>query len=297
MSTVSDIRFLEGHLGWLKTRLTQVVDNPFMLKNISSNIESTLIKINELSQLGPEANISLGFFGRAVLGLTGIQAAFSGNILSAFQKLTKTDYIHQSTASTQTHSNFSPTAELFVTAVQHGSFGFQLGRPDIDNSFEEARLAETLNHIIVLIESVAESEAGYLELLQTIAFETLLALKEFLSVLALAESGVKLESGAKVYELGIDKAKIAYQRTLDTLISEPQTIQADGIFRYLPSKNTFELVADNQAITGKISQTIPLERLEECEGKECSATLVKTGITYKTLKYKDRYELVRVVGK
>lgn len=299
MSQAEDKLFLERQLAFFLAEWPFVKDDPAMSINTGERIKALEAELAAFPEIKPEAKLSLSFYNKVVFGSMGIKASFSGKSIAAIQKIVAADYLQRVAAETENKGKRKnkDAAELYLTAVKHGSFGFELGKLSNDPAEDDSLLADTLGHVVEIIEKCAGSDADYETLTETVGPEILGPLKEFLKLVSQEEAGIILESGAKKYDLTTRNSIIAFDRVSKSF-SEPEIIKLEGTFFGLPTRYLFELETSDMVIKGSINDNIPEDTLRECNNQVCEVNLKKTIITYTgSRKPRENYELVSVEKK
>ena len=143
------------------------------------------------------ASVALFFGGRPVIGSRGIMADFAGKTLEQYQDMVSKRY-----ASVELSEPLSSRgiiqkrsyAQLMVTEVAQGSFGFVLEEASQDNELTETPIKQVVNDISDLIQKLAQAdEEGFETVAETLDDRLLVSVKSFFKTLD--DAGVHLEIG------------------------------------------------------------------------------------------------------
>lgn len=189
------------------------------------------------------ASVALYFGGRPVIGSRGIMADFAGKTLEQYQ-----DMVSKRNASVELGEPLSSrgivpkraNAQMIVTAVARGSFGFVLEEATQDNELAETPLKQVVNDISDLIQKLAQAdEEGFETVAETLDDRLLVSVKGFFKTLDDAGATLKLVDGHKEFILQRQDVERARLRA-DSIEVAERDISESGVIYLLPDSRRFD---------------------------------------------------------
>ncbi len=283
--------------------LSIVGEHPMMKLSFEKRLEILKRKLDDIEKEHiEESKMRLLFSGKAVFGSVGIKADFVSKTIKPIQELIKTQ-----TAIIKSGNNIgkrgkvkkSSIAELYLTALPTGSFGYELSMLEGKELFDEEDVSNSIREIIDMIEAASDSDDAFQKVIENSPKRTLDHLNTFFKELADEDSILKMESGDKFVELSEDKVKLGYQRVSSAQYQET-SIQIIGIFKgILLDSGKFEIAdEDGKKYSGYISEDLLEEEAinynKEYTNEKCSI-LVQENVTILSSGYrKISYELIQI---
>lgn len=226
---------------------------------------------NELAQLeaAPEtrAAVALFFGGRPVLGSRGIAANFAGKAIDRYQDLLAKRYVALESGPlgdrgpVPQHAN----AQMLMTEVARGSFGFVLEEASETTSLVDTPLKQVVDEISDLIYRLsAMDETGFEVVAETLDDRLLASLKEFFKLLDDGGATLKLVEGRKEYVLQREDVERARARADSMEIGEREQ-EETGVVYLLPDSRRFELHPTEAGLVRR--GTITADCLKELRGE------------------------------
>lgn len=228
---------------------------------------------NELTQLEavPEtrAAVALFFGGRPVLGSKGIEASFAGKAIDRYQDLVGKRYAALESGPLGDRRRIptsSTHAQMLITEVARGSFGFVLEEAAETSSFFDTSLKKVVDEISELIHRLSVvDEEGFEAVVNTLDNRLLASLKDFFKTLDEAGATLKLVEGQKEYVLqreDIERARVRVD-SMEEIGEQEQEVT--GIVYLLPDSQRFELYPTD---TGTVRKgTVTADCLKELRGE------------------------------
>lgn len=224
---------------------------------------------NELAQLeaAPEtrAAVALFFGGRPVLGSRGIAANFAGKAIDRYQDLLAKRYVALESGPlgdrgpVPQHAN----AQMLMTEVARGSFGFVLEEASETTSLVDTPLKQVVDEISDLIYRLsAMDETGFEVVAETLDDRLLASLKEFFKLLDDGGATLKLVEGRKEYVLQREDVERARADSME--IGEREQ-EETGVVYLLPDSRRFELHPTEAGLVRR--GTITADCLKELRGE------------------------------
>lgn len=206
------------------------------------NLMNELAKLEE--QPDNKASVALFFGGRPVIGSRGIHADFAGKVLETFQ-----DMVAKRSATIETGSPLGErgripgrsNAQLIVTEVAHGSFGFVLEEATQDADLIETPLKHIVEEVSDLIYRLSqEDDEGFESVVETLDDRLLASIKDFFKILDEGGATFKLVEGKKEFILQRDDVERGRIRA-DTMEINEKEKEITGMFFMLPDSRKFEV--------------------------------------------------------
>jgi hypothetical protein len=205
-----------------------------------------------------QAKVGLFFGGRPVLGAKGIRADFAGQAIDRFQDLVSKRYasLEVGPLATRGPVPWRESAQLLITDVVRGSFGFLLEENTSSSTLIDSSLKEVVAEIAELVVKVASFDDEVFDsAAEALDNRVLGALKGFFQLLDDAGATLRIVEGEK--ELLLDRAsvEIGRQRTESMEIVERPSETLVGHLYLLPISRRFELHRqdDGTVIKGSVA--------------------------------------------
>lgn len=220
-------------------------DDPVGWLQFSSR-KANLVQEIEVAQEKPDnkAGVALFFGGRPVIGSRGILADFAGKALENYQDMVAKRFAAIETGSPLADRGRVPgrsNAQLMVTEVARGSFGFVLEEATQDADLVETPLKHVVEEVSDLIYRLSlEDEEGFESAVDTLDDRLLGSIRIFLKTLDDAGATLKLIEGQKEFILQREDVERARARA-DTMEIGEQETEKTGMFFMLPDSRKFEL--------------------------------------------------------
>lgn len=209
------------------------------------SIEKEILEIENTVQTN--ASVALYFGGKPVFGSRGIAADFAGHTLEEFQDLISKVYAKYEYGDLG-HRGKIPlknNAQLMITEISKGSFGFIL--EELSDQFEltETSLKKIVNEVSLIISKTTdENETVFEELLPEIDERTLISLRNFFVHLDSNEATVRLIEDKNEYKLNAPEIHRGRLRTEALTIEDKESIITGLLVGFLPEHKKFELKDD-----------------------------------------------------
>lgn len=191
-----------------------------------------------------KAGVALFFGGRPVIGSRGILADFAGKALENYQDMVAKRFAAIETGSPLGERGRVPgrgNAQLMVTEVARGSFGFVLEEATQDADWIETPLKQVVEEVSDLIYRLSlVDEEGFESVVDTLDDRLLGSIRSFLKTLDEAGATLKLVEGQKEFILQREDVERARTRADSMEISERE-LEKTGMFFMLPDSRKFEL--------------------------------------------------------
>lgn len=220
------------------------------------SLEKELSALSQTTE--KKASVALFFGGRPVLGSRGISAEFAGNMLEQFQDLvartfakTELGLLGEKGPIPMRHA-----ANLMVTEIAKGSFGFVLDELSDQVEMEETALKKMVEEVATVIERTASpNELEFEEVAESLDARMLIALKNFFVTLDSSEATIRVVDDVADFTLDHQSIHRARLRTEATSIDESDLTLVGVLEGFLPDHRKFELRMDaSQVVYGSVSK-------------------------------------------
>lgn len=283
--------------------LSMVDKHPIMKLSLEDRLNTLKEELDLLQQKKEEeSKMRLLFSGKAVFGSVGIKADFVSKTIKPIQELIKTQTAiikSGNVVGKRGKVKKGSIAELYLTALPTGSFGYELSMLEGKELFDEEDVSNSIREIIDMIEAASESDDAFQRVIENSPKRTLTHLNTFFKELANEESILKMESGDKYVELSEDKVKLGYQRVSSAQYQETP-IQIIGIFKgILLDSGKFEIAdEDGKKYSGYISEDLSEDEAinynKEYTNEKCSIMVQENVTTFSSGYRKINYELIQI---
>lgn len=221
--------------------------------------ESIEREISSIAQsVEKHASVALFFGGKPVLGSRGISADFAGHALNNFQELVTRTFAKAEfgVLGERGPIPLRQGANLMVTELTRGSFGFVLDELSDQSEIDDTPLKKMVEEVALLIERTASpNELDFDEVAVSMDARTLIALRDLFVTLDMAGATVRIVEDVADFTLDQESIRRARARTEATSIDESDLI-LDGILEgFLPDHRKFELrIEPSLVIYGSVSK-------------------------------------------
>lgn len=299
MTPIRQKESLEAELSGLERLLSITPADPLATPLLQARIEEKKSRIRQLEEkppLTPETEI---FFGQGpVIGSSGIEARFAGEVLRRFQDMVTNHFSAKFVGGLRKSGRRrgEPQSRLFLTALPRGSFGLQLAQPHVTDFVTAGQLTQTMEEIADLVGAAAKDDQSFVDTISNFNSRVLVPLTEFLAVLNNAEADCRMISGSRKTSLKKEEVMQAYARVIAAKKDE-EIITCRGVFGgVLLQSGRFEFMPSGERlISGWIAEEVSEEQAVEMDrlaGKPCQATMRLTTINIRTGKQTWTHELL-----
>lgn len=223
-------------------------DDPIGWIQYSSRKTVLQLQIAEIeSKPDHHASVALFFGGRPVIGSRGIIADFAGKMLEQYQEMVSKRNAAIELGEPLSSRGTIPkraNAQMMVTEVARGSFGFVLEEASQDNELVETTLKHVVNDISDLIHKLSqEDEEGFETVAETLDDRLLISIRGFFKTLDDAGATMKLVDGHKEFILQREDVERARARADSMEVAEKITDETGAIY-LLPDSRRFDFYPD-----------------------------------------------------
>ncbi|MFP4192199.1 MAG: hypothetical protein ACLFU6_09035 [Candidatus Hydrogenedentota bacterium] len=217
---------------------------------------------SELAELADSdthlASVAMFFSGKPVVGSRGISADFAGKLLESYQDIVSKAFAKAEVGVLGERGRIplKQSADLMVTGLTHGSFGFVLEELADQTEPYDADLKEILSSVSDLLQHLgAENENDFDSAVEDLDPRSLGALREFFKGLDTAGAQVRFVEDAREFSLDKKAVHRGRVRTEAIEIDERTEIINGVLMGFLPDHKKFELRDDaGTTIYGTVSK-------------------------------------------
>lgn len=200
------------------------------------------------------AAVALFFGGRPVIGSRGIMADFAGKTLEQYQEVISKRYSAVEIGEPSTARASKPKrakAQMMVTEVARGSFGFVLEEAGENDELSETPLKHVVAEVSDLIHKLSqEDEEGFETVSETLDDRVLTSLRGFFKTLDDAGATMKLVDGQREFVLQREDIERARARADSMEVAENE-IEEMGVVYLLPDSRRFDFYPDGSSLVRK----------------------------------------------
>jgi len=225
---------------------------------------------NELATIAgvPEktASVALFFGGKPVFGSRGIATDFAASMLDSFQELVQRSFASAEVGALGERGPIPrrESANLMVTHVTKGSFGFVLDELSDQVELDDSVLKTRVEEVVTILERIASSnELDFEEAIEEVDPRMLTTLKDFFSNLHSAEATIRLVDESADISLDAGAIRRGQVRTEASSIEEREITVRGVLEGFLPERRKFELrTDDDEVLYGSVSANAAIQYAE-----------------------------------
>ena len=155
-----------------------------------------------------EARLDVWFSGKGVSGSQGISTVFMKDTMQALEGMIKSVAREKVRKQKEVDKKAAmPKGQFYVTALTHGSFGYELAYKDEQGAlFDAPAIVESIRETMSIIETVTKANFDMEELIKNQPIRLVANLKDLFATLKKQDSTLRMESGSCA--LSLDSANI-----------------------------------------------------------------------------------------
>lgn len=284
-----------------KRLLEIVADHPIMSQGLLARLNKLELDLVNIPAESSEPVIDLLFSGNAVFGSQGIKSNFVSKTMTPVQEMikTQTSLARFGKVGKRGLAKKGANAELYLTALPRGSFGYELSQLQSEELFDSLDVSKAMKEVISLVADAAKDDTSFEAAVENTPKRNLENLKKFLQEIVAEKSILKMESNEINLALSREEVAEAYYRVSST-IDDQESVIINGVFRgVLLNSGKFEILDQSgRLISGFISQDLSEETLIEYDqaflNKLCTIFLKQHRTKFKTGNEKIDYELLEI---
>lgn len=213
------------------------------LKDRATEIQ---VEIGEISSIeSPFASVALFFDGGPVFGSRGIDAEFAGKSLENFQSLISKTFAMRELGSLAERGRIPmrANANMMVTAVTHGSFGFVLEELSEQSEMHETALKNVVSEVDNILEGFGSLDESIFEgVADGIDSRTLISLRDFFREIDNSRATLRIVEDDREVILNEESVHRARLRADASEIEEDTAELSGTLLGFLPDHKRFEIV-------------------------------------------------------
>jgi hypothetical protein len=249
--------------------------------------------------------LGLFFDGRPVIGSRGILAEFGSKVLEEVANVIATRFAsREGPLRARGPIPQRRQAQMFVTDVVRGSFGFVLESSSFDDAGDNAAMKEVISEVVDLLYRASDQDADiFEEVIANLDDRTVASLLEFYRLLENNEATLRIVESEKDLKIDRDDVRRGRERVEAITSIESNTVKARGRLYVMPESMKFELVSPGTiwrgAVTKEAIASLPSQ--EGNIGVGALATWCNVEIETRTIKRRGRdprynFTLLRVLS-
>lgn len=265
--------YIAAQLASVKRMLATLPENDFLgrvgFESKRQQLEHQLLEAQTIPE--NRAQVALYFGGEPVVGSSGIEATFGTNVVWSFQDmLTKVwGAIDGADLPQMGPIKDKDQAQLHITNVVHGSFGFVLEElSDGTQPMFETPLAKAAEQVADYITTFTdENDATFSQMIEGLNFRVFQSMRDFFGHLHKGKATFRLVEHERDQQFDHLAVERAWYRAEASDVKEERIELTGKLLGVIPVKGRFELEPDaGQVIEGKVASkfgTSYLERIEK----------------------------------
>ena len=249
-----------------------------------------------------EARLDVWFSGRGVYGSQGISTSFMNDTMKALVGMIQSSTRDKVRKLKEEHKKASmPKGQFYITALTHGSFGYELAYKDEQGSlFDDPAIVESIRGTMNVIESATQRGVDMDELIKEQPIRMVSNLKDLFTTLKKQGSTLRMESGSSALLLDTNHVSQGYDNVcLSDIIEKQEEIPA--VFQgALIESGKFEYTdAEGKLQHGNISEDLSNDQIAQLNRdfsrRECKLQIIRRLISYSSGRKKENVELMGIV--
>ena len=247
------------------------------------------------------ARLDVWFSGRGVYGSQGISAVFMKETMQALLGMIQSSTRDKVRKLKEEHRKASmPRGQFYVTALTHGSFGYELAYKDEQGSlFDDPAIVDSIRGTMSVIETATKGHLDMEQLINEQPIRMVSNLKDLFTTLKKQGSTLRMESGSRALMLDSTHVSQGYDNIcLSDIIEKDEQVVA--VFKgALIESGKFEYTdVEGRLVRGHMSEDLSGEQIaalnRRYSGEECRLQLIKRIISYSNGRKKENVELTGI---
>ena len=247
------------------------------------------------------ARFDVWFSGRGVYGSQGISAVFMRDTMQALMGMIQSSARDKVRRLREEHRKASmPRGQFYVTALTHGSFGYELAYKDEQGSlFDDPAIVDSIRGTMSVIETATKGHLEMEQLIHEQPIRMVSNLKDLFTTLKKQGSTLRMESGSRALMLDSTHVSQGYDNIcLSDIIEKDEQVVA--VFKgALIESGKFEYTdAEGHLVRGHMSEDLSGEQIaalnRRYSGEECCLQIVRRIVSYSSGRKKENVELAGI---
>lgn len=247
------------------------------------------------------ARFDVWFSGRGVYGSQGISAVFMRDTMQALMGMIQSSARDKVRRLREEHRKASmPRGQFYVTALTHGSFGYELAYKDEQGSlFDDPAIVDSIRGTMSVIETATKGHLEMEQLIHEQPIRMVSNLKDLFTTLKKQGSTLRMEAGSRALMLDSTHVSQGYDNiSLSDIIEKDEQVVA--VFKgALIESGKFEYTdAEGHLVRGHMSEDLSGEQIaalnRRYSGEECCLQIVRRIVSYSSGRKKENVELTGI---
>lgn len=247
------------------------------------------------------ARFDVWFSGRGVYGSQGISAVFMRDTMQALMGMIQSSARDKVRRLREEHRKASmPRGQFYVTALTHGSFGYELAYKDEQGSlFDDPAIVDSIRGTMSVIETATKGHLEMEQLIHEQPIRMVSNLKDLFTTLMKQGSTLRMESGSRALMLDNTHVSQGYDNIcLSDIIEKDEQVVAVFMGALIESGKFEYTDAEGHLVRGHISEDLSGEQIaalnRRYSGEECSLQIVRRIVSYSSGRKKENVELTGI---
>ena len=250
-----------------------------------------------------EARLDVWFSGKGVYGSQGISAVFMKDTMQALVGMIQSSTRDKVRKLKEEHKKASmPKGQFYITALTHGSFGYELAYKDEQGSlFDDPAIVESIHGTMDVIETATKTGLDMEELIKEQPIRMVSNLKDLFTTLKKQGSTLKMKSGDNALLLDSSHVSQGYDNIcLSDIIEKQEEIPAVFQGAFIESGKFEYTDLEGKLFHGNISDDLSNDAIAQLNRdfsrRECKLQVIRRIVSYNSGRKKENVELTGIVG-
>jgi hypothetical protein len=247
------------------------------------------------------ARLDVWFSGRGVYGSQGISAVFMKETMQALLGMIQSSTRDKVRKLKEEHRKASmPRGQFYVTALTHGSFGYELAYKDEQGSlFDDPAIVDSIRGTMSVIETATKGHLDMEQLINEQPIRMVSNLKDLFTTLKKQGSTLRMESGSRALMLDSTHVSQGYDNIcLSDIIEKDEQVVAVFMGALIESGKFEYTDAEGHLVRGHMSEDLSGEQIaalnRRYSGEECCLQIVRRIVSYSSGRKKENVELTGI---
>lgn len=249
-----------------------------------------------------KARLDVWFSGKGVYGSQGISAVFMKDTMQALVGMIQSSTRDKVRKLKEEHKKASmPKGQFYITALTHGSFGYELAYKDEQGSlFDDPAIVDSIKGTMSVIETATKTGLNMEELIKEQPIRMVSNLKDLFTTLKKQGSTLRMESGSNALLLDASHVRQGYDNIcLSDIIEKEEEVLA--VFKgALIESGKFEYTdVEGKLVRGNVSEDLTSDQIADLNrrysGVKCKMQLIRRIVSYSSGKKKENVELTGIL--
>ena len=298
----STIDWLRSQLVATESLLSTIGDDLLMRISLENRIEDLKEKIETASQLPDSARLDVWFSGRGVYGSQGIAFSFMKDTMQSIVGMIQSITRDKVRRLKEQHKKVNmPHGQFYITALTHGSFGYELTYKDNEGQlFDDPAIIESIHSTMGVIEEATENGLNVDAFIQMQPIRLISNLKELFTTLNKQESTLRMECGNKALSIDTHHVSTGYGNICLSDITEKEE-EIEAVFKgAFIETGKFEYTdVEGYVHHGNISEDLSTDEIVDFNKtysqRKCKLHIIRRIVSYTSGQKKENVELIGIM--